>query len=352
MPPLLPARRLPVLDAGRGIAALLVMLFHISDTAFQNMFGQRPVGAAFAFGYAGLDFFFVLSGFIIMHGHAGDLGRPGRVLPYLRKRISRVYPAYWVVTLLYAGLAAAGPGLPPGQFAASLLLLPGQPLLLGVAWTLVHEMLFYLLFALAILAPRAGLALGLAWVALSLLLPRGIGALADVLFELRHVEFLIGVLAAWAVRHAPPRRPLALAAAGGGLFALTAGLDVLQAATGGSALPPQGFILAYGLASGALIAGLAAREAAAPLRLPRPLLMLGEASYSLYLTHLLAYSLLARLALALHLPALLPGWALLALLAAGITAAGLLFHRLVERPLLRLARGTGPVIAPHPTATA
>ncbi|EFH09465.1 acyltransferase family protein, partial [Teichococcus cervicalis] len=216
MPPPPAAQRLPVLEAGRGIAALLVMLFHISDTAFHNLFGQRPVGAAFAFGYAGLDFFFVLSGFIITHVHLDDLGRRERVRPYLWKRISRVYPAYWIVTLLYAGLAlASAGGLEPGRLLASLLLLPGPPLLLGVAWTLVHEMLFYLLFALAILAPRAGLAIGLAWVALSLLLPKGIGPLADILFELRHVEFLMGALAAWTLRHAPPRRPLALAALGG-----------------------------------------------------------------------------------------------------------------------------------------
>ncbi len=63
-------------------------------------FGPFPASGLFAFGHAGVDFFFVLSGFIILHVHAGDIGRPVRLGHYLQRRFTRVYPFYWVVFLL------------------------------------------------------------------------------------------------------------------------------------------------------------------------------------------------------------------------------------------------------------
>ncbi|MCQ4161255.1 acyltransferase [Roseomonas sp. GC11] len=340
MPQPVSSGHLHTLDALRGLAAIAVMLFHISGDAFQNMFGQRPAGDAFAAGYSGLDMFFVLSGFIILHVHRADLGRPWQVLSYLRRRLARIYPPYWAITLAYAGIfLATGQELDPYRLVSSLLLLPGQPPLLSIAWTLSHEMLFYLLFALAILWPRAGLAAGLGWVAASLAVPAGQGWLADFLFDLRHVEFLIGAIAALAVRHGAVARPLPVALGGALLFGLSAVLDTAQAG-----FTPQAHILAYGLGSGLIIAGLATAEQAGRLRVPTPLRCLGEASYTLYLTHLSAYSLLARLARMAHLPEILPGWALLGLLAVAITALALLLYHTLEKPLLRLCRPARPLL--------
>ena len=48
---------------------------------------------------SGVDIFFVLSGFIIYFIHAKDIGRPQRIYNFAKKRLSRVYPAYWVVLL-------------------------------------------------------------------------------------------------------------------------------------------------------------------------------------------------------------------------------------------------------------
>ncbi|MBP0446451.1 acyltransferase [Roseomonas sp. SSH11] len=325
---------LAALDLLRGLAALSVMLFHIGGKAFENLLGHRPVGDALAFGYAGLDFFFVLSGFIILHVHRGDIGHPRRLAFYAWNRLARVFPPYWIVTLVYASLAlTSGLEIGADRLVSSMLLWPGLPPLLGVAWTLSHELLFYAVFAIVIAAPRLGLSLAFFWILGSFLVPAGISPVLDFLFNIRHFEFLVGAAAAWGLGRMPLSRPIAFAGAGAAVFAAAALLDVWQAP-----LPATAFILAYGLASGVIIFGLARADMAGLLRVPASLRLVGEASYAIYLTHLLGFSLTARAAMMLGLQSLIPGWALLLLLAVVITLGGILFHLWVELPLLRHCR--------------
>ncbi|NBQ54213.1 MAG: acyltransferase, partial [Proteobacteria bacterium] len=61
----------------------------------------------------GVDFFFVLSGFIILHAHMDDIGRPARLGRYLWRRAVRVYPIYWIcLTLSVGALVVMGGALP------------------------------------------------------------------------------------------------------------------------------------------------------------------------------------------------------------------------------------------------
>lgn len=91
-------KKLSEVQAFRGLAALLVVFLRatlIGREYFQVDFAQ----GSFAFGYAGVDFFFVLSGFIISYAHPKDIGVSGAMLPYLCKRAIRIYPCYWLLTL-------------------------------------------------------------------------------------------------------------------------------------------------------------------------------------------------------------------------------------------------------------
>jgi peptidoglycan/LPS O-acetylase OafA/YrhL len=84
---------LDAIQFARAVAAILVVLYH-ANRMLVLYIGQSTLGAQFVFGESGVDFFFVLSGFIIFYVHGDDLGRPDRLGRYLWRRFSRIYPIY------------------------------------------------------------------------------------------------------------------------------------------------------------------------------------------------------------------------------------------------------------------
>jgi len=148
-----PARE-PALDGLRGLAMLLVFLVH-ADRAFLALRGaESPWTLWFmnGVGHSGVELFFVLSGYLIYRLHSGE-SRP--FLPFLRRRLERIYPVFLVVFGAYLLLSWARPEaskIPQGAhgvfyIAANLLLLPGvfdfHPMI-TVAWSLSYELFFYL----------------------------------------------------------------------------------------------------------------------------------------------------------------------------------------------------------------
>ncbi len=178
----------------RGLAALAVVCFHVSE-AFSGPFS---VGAA------GVDVFFVISGFIMW---VTTSGRPPDPLRFIGRRITRIVPLYWIVTMLTSVAILLRPRffydhvLNVLNFFGSLFFVPvlekGMPhpvVLQG--WTLTYEMMFYLLFALTLVLDerrRFGALIGLlvALSALHFLLPAGY---ARVLTRSLVLEFAAGVV--------------------------------------------------------------------------------------------------------------------------------------------------------------
>lgn len=344
---------LQTVQAARGVAAGLVVLCHAGTILGSPVYlNYVPFLGIFRFGHAGVDFFFVLSGFIISTVHRNDIGRPGVIRSYAWKRLVRIYPIYWLVA--GGAIALATFGLPPdpdftfGAIPArnlvfSLLLLPQHPVL-GVAWTLAHEMLFYLIFGLAIVNRPIGLIAFCLWTALTvtnvLSSPPDLTpwAPADLWFGFigssYHLQFLLGIAVAVGVRRFPLPRPRLFVLAG------IAGL-------GGAAwLENTGRILYIGYASQALfglfsamtLTGLVAGERRGQLRASRLAVFLGAASYSVYLVHVPAMAAWAAWAALLTGGGIniLPGWLLMLALAAAAVALGSVIHMAAERPLLRL----------------
>src|SRR5579872_2146684 len=99
--------RLTSIEAGRGIAASLVVLYHAARHIDEN-YGLPWLRALFQFGHAGVDFFFVISGFIILFVHYDDLGQPGRLGRYVERRFTRLMPTYWVALALTLAMVLAG----------------------------------------------------------------------------------------------------------------------------------------------------------------------------------------------------------------------------------------------------
>ena len=140
-----PRKVLAGLQYLRGFAAIYVVLYHLSGRFY------LPV---FAYGYLGVQLFFIISGFIITYVHGGERGT-SQALTFLRKRLIRIYPAYWLALLpvLLAFYLLPSSGLPwhrePVNMLRNLFLLQWPAYsILGVAWSLVYEVLFYALFGL------------------------------------------------------------------------------------------------------------------------------------------------------------------------------------------------------------
>ena len=192
----------------RALAALAVVAYH----ALQWDRGGFDVGRA------GVDVFFVISGFIMWHVTSGRDVAPGA---FLWRRFTRVAPLYWLATLGALAVALVWPAfLPevrPGwrHLALSLAFVPhldprGLPFpTLPPGWTLDYEALFYAIFAAALAGPRAWrgrLVVGalIAVTAFGFLVPEPfyyLGANPMLL------QFAAGVGLGWISHRERPRRP-------------------------------------------------------------------------------------------------------------------------------------------------
>jgi len=334
-------RNLFGLQAGRAIAALLVVLFHNSQSIFvlPKYWGEKPFGNVFDFGDSGVMFFFVLSGFIILHAHYNDLGHPSQILDYAWKRIRRIYPVYWVILAMTLPIYFLNPQMGEGYETHLGIILSSFALVhfdspdavILVSWTLFHEVLFYALFAVALWRPRVGFGVMAVWLLLSLLdlAPHSRSLLVDFYFSSLHLLFGFGMAAAWWVRRARVKWP-ALATLCGVVIFLAAGIerdewDVL--AVGWRAI-------FYGIGAALAVVGAVELEREGRLRVPAWLRLVGDASYSIYLVHFLALSFLAKAVWKLGLAHAVPAKMSFILLAVLATAMGVVWHVAVERPLL------------------
>jgi exopolysaccharide production protein ExoZ len=336
----------------RALAALSVAMLHAQydAAAIAERTGREfRQGEAFPWG-AGVDVFFVISGFIMVYASRGLFGAPHGRRTFLAHRVARVVPLYWAVTTLYLVVALAAPAflnrdyLAPGYILASYLFIPVerpdglvQPLY-GLGWTLNYEMYFYVLFALALgwrrtLAVPALIAGFVALVVIGRVaaLPQPLAFWTDPIILEFAFGMAVGMLRERGVRLAGAAA-LALAAVALALFVLNLGrLDA-------PLVLPR--VLAYGVPAAFLVA------AAALLRggssggdpLTRAAVVLGDASYALYLLHPFVIR-AARDAMVFSglAPAIGP-WGFVALALALASAAALLAHRLFERPLTAWTR--------------
>lgn len=158
-----PTLVVPALDGFRGLAAMSVLLFHALMGAGRPALDEGPIRSILVSGYMGVDFFFVISGFVLFLPTVVNRGRFGSVRAYALRRAARIIPAYWVL-LLVLGLTqplltTLQADLPyeSGRGLLNLLLhmtflqhslgiwlnLPAGFLVHGAVWTLSLEALYY-----------------------------------------------------------------------------------------------------------------------------------------------------------------------------------------------------------------
>ncbi|MBS0321856.1 MAG: acyltransferase [Proteobacteria bacterium] len=372
----------------RAFAALWVLLFHSWLNA-----GSPPLAVALGahvldlrplveYGWLGLDVFFILSGFLLARQAVARVdalpSRTGtwcerhtgeRYWPYLRRRILRVYPAYYACVTALVVLALAGLYRSvPGVVDMALHLVMSHNLieryivsLNGVFWTLPFEWHFYLLFPFmfALLDRRGGwvlYAIAVAIVALTKLAVIATGdGYAQVLVTIRLDAFAAGMaMGAWSARR-PPRRYVAAVAFWTGLALLFATPWVYAGMTnvGHYMDSLRGWSRPFWIQAAVtlMLLGLAGeRHAGVALFANRVVFALGLVSYSIYLWHVPIIELAPRMGLVpVRTTVSAAAWGRLLLGAVPATlAVAVISYRLFERPFQRAGRAGARGMLRHP----
>jgi peptidoglycan/LPS O-acetylase OafA/YrhL len=290
----------------RGVAANMVVLNHIWGLEQIHYPTPYVLPACLEWsGRCGVYLFFIISGFVIVRASAREDWRQ-----FIAARVTRIYPTYWFYTALLLVTFIAGRGLAENlaersnvSLLASFALWPtaGGPLL-NVGWTLIHEMYFYIVVAVMLAARLRPLRTLLLWA--------------------------IVVVAAQPFSY--NNTPLAAV-----LFS------------------PLTLLFIFGAGLGLIVSASATTELRKPSFLERAAVLLGDASYSTYLSHLLI--LFAIWKASFILPWQTSRWVLFAVIVIAANVWGLLSYRFIEQPILRAVRRfkrtssgttTVPVVAP------
>ena len=309
-----------------AFAAIVVVCFH--TTGIAASYGHAtswPINAV-AWGISGVDIFFVISGFLMVHI---QLARPKGMADFLGNRVMRIVPIYWILTLTVLVLQLAMPSAFRSDGSAGLhavysllfvsTFVSGPPVLY-VGWTLEYEMFFYLLFALGICSGRVER--GVSFVALALVA----AVVANILRPVA-LEFLIGMLLAlWLGKWTSPQPKVGWWLMIAGVAGLASGACLMQSWSVREVF--------FGIPAFFLVAGCVVLP-----QLHSPFgIMLGNASYAIYLVQVLTLP-ASRITAALN--------DLVALCSVIATVAfGVIVHIYVEAPVARLLRDAKDSKAP------
>jgi len=335
---------IPSVQYLRGIAALMVVLFHASRE-IRSQIGVTTL----AWGEFGVDIFFCISGFVMMHSVAAS-GKPPTFTGFMKNRFIRIAPLYWLMTALMACAIYIKPEIFKSavlnfeHLALSLLFIPHfhpgiemavMPILVP-GWTLSYEMYFYILFGLSLALPER---LRIAAVTLMLVCGHaaansgafGKSAGTEFFANSMVYEFLLGMVISVLYKYSLTL-PVSLAAVG----APAAFVLVVACSQLGNRLATAGIFSALLLYAAISI----------PVRVNKGpqswLAMLGDSSYSLYLSHIFSIGIVGllwrRLSLVRADDALLPAMLYLCICVLFSVIVGFILHKLVEVPLTNWTR--------------
>ncbi|WP_345952713.1 acyltransferase [Mucilaginibacter sp. PAMB04168] len=325
----------------RAFAAVSVLFFHgthIIDNKLNFLFLNNFFDA----GYSGVDVFFVISGFIILHT---CMGKDFNAFTFLKKRFVRIYPVYWVVTLaVIIAYQIAPEGVQPYKedwriILGSLALVPQKIYIIGIAWTLTFELLFYVVFAVAYSIGKKFLfAVLFVWAAVILALyaadVKPASVALNMLVNPIIIEFFFGCLIAYFYnRYREFKYHYILSTIGFIWFAVN--WVIYWTAKNNDADAFSTYIsrvYLFGVPAAILISGIVFyKKSIAPL-----FVYIGNASYSLYLIHGTVISILIKILFVLKIQTYFANNIGSVAILLATVLIGCAFYRFVEAPIIGL----------------
>ncbi|HTI80504.1 MAG TPA: acyltransferase, partial [Acetobacteraceae bacterium] len=288
--PALPRTKFDGIQSLRFVAALLVVVTHSTFYAGERLDPSIPT---WNFGTVGVDIFFVISGFVMVISTKGLEGAKDGWKYFGMRRLVRIVPMYWIattiklLTLLAVPSAILHAQLDPGKTVLSYLFLPSRNFegrvepLLGVGWTLTFEMFFYLVFTIALLARAKPI-----WFCAAVLSICALGNVfrpegwvpALVYLDPILLYFLVGMVVGQWTKDRSIRRLLVW-------MSYVIALWLVIPLADGEFSGGDAYFLTRHISVAVLVTVVVACEGWITGHVPRPVIYMGDASYSLYLFH-------------------------------------------------------------------
>ena len=331
-------------QALRACAAMLVVFEHLGKSngiEAHYFVGQTPLLAAFGeAGRFGVDLFFAISGFIMIYTTWKVFGRTDASWKFLLRRCIRIYPAYWLVLVPLMIVYRLAPErltqfhAVRTDLVASFLLFPqaGQPLL-AVAWTLVYEMFFYLVFTVLLCFGRRHLPWAVSvWlvseIILSLTLKNQINPYLSFFSNPFAIDFIFGLAVGYLHLTGRLRASFPVVAA---LGVICTGLAIIGSHSGDMWVGHR--VVFFGIPAAALVAAGLGLELSRGVCAPRWFAAVGDTSFALYLWHLPVLSALAQVIGRIHPRGMLAHVVLVTLMLAFMIGFARIIYSFAERPI-------------------
>jgi exopolysaccharide production protein ExoZ len=272
--------KLSYVQVSRAVAILFVLLGHV-NTEFYKAYGYEWFNMGEWDRTGGVDFFFIVTGFMIYYLYHKQVGMPGKASEFLLKRAIRILPLYWIFTLILVIAAPLikdfGVSYSWGEIVKSFLFLENAPVI-GSTWSLKHILFFYLLFAALIYNPKRFKPIIVIWVIFTILTELNLAPFFEsFLFSFSSLEVLMGSLVAYYILHYKVKYSTVWVILGftGFLFVWINNVLFLYE------IHAPFF---YCLFSMFIMLGIAEKDRR-PRKVPKMLSFLGDASYSIYIAH-------------------------------------------------------------------
>ena len=342
-------QKLKSIQALRGIAVITVVLLHLKLVERKYSPTNFLLPDWLDFGIFGVDLFFVISGFVMVTVTQEKFQSSKSSLLFLYHRVSRIYPLYWVYTtiaLIVFKIQPSWVNSSQGNQAnilSSYLLLPDNLLpLVQVGWTLIHEMYFYVVFFVIMLflpGKYLPIALLLWGGTIAMFGPSTINPFYNLILHPLTIEFIAGCFIAMYFNYVQPFRLNGLLLIFFSFISILVAILSFVYFRSQTGYAPDNWdrVLYYGIPA-ALIVFFIVNAEKNSLSLPQFLIQVGNASYSIYLSHLFTINAIGKIWSIFNSSSIIDNFFIVPATIGMVLFIGFASYWYVEIPLLNLSR--------------